>query len=120
MGYYAESSESNFKIPADKLESALAALNEWRNLFPEDARWFYFSSADTLRELLEDVGFNTEMTDQGLDVYGFDGKWFDQNKILTVLKDFVDADSYVTFIGEDHSMWQWTPEGVKEARITWV
>jgi hypothetical protein len=120
MGYYAESSEAKFIIKEDKVQAAFAELNEWRELFPEQARWFYFGNAETLQEVLENLGFGTEEDNGDISIYNFDSKWHNQTTILTVLKDFVAPDSYMSFVGEDHTMWQWTPEGVKEGRIIWV
>lgn len=120
MGYYATSLEMNYRIPADKMDAAFEALNEWRELFPEDAKWLYFGTAENLKEVFFELGFEVEIENEGLALGYFDSKWHGQDKVLEALKDFVAADSYASFVGEDHEMWKWTPAGVMTGVVAWV
>lgn len=120
MGYYATSLETNFKIPTRNLDAAFEALNEWRELFPEDAKWLYFGTAENLKEVFTELGFEVEVNELCLELGYFDSKWHGQDKVLAALKDFVSSESYVSFVGEDHEMWRWTPAGVMNAVISWV
>lgn len=120
MGYYARSTEADFLIPADKMDAALAEYKEWENLFPEKWRRCFYNEHDNLTEVFEDLGFDVAEEDGGLRVYSFDNKWRDQNIALDVFKYFVDENAYISFVGEEGELWRWTPEGVKNAVISWV
>lgn len=98
MGYYADSIDTDFIVPADKVEAALAAVNA-DNSFPE-----------TYKSLDEFVRANTcfesnEQTDKGFELGWHNDKYLSwTDSVLVALAPFAKEGSYVRFAGEDHSL----------------
>lgn len=121
MGYYATLRDTDFRIPADKLEEANAFVNTVLEENPHIQREHFWQAIDGVEHALRDLGFETDTdTDNGLTVIGFSNKWRRQDEFLDLLKGFVATDTYIDFVGEDGEMWRWTTNGVKSAIITWV
>jgi hypothetical protein len=104
MGYYANSMESDFTIPADKVPAALAAVLEAGGEGPT---------------LSEAVGSITGFEDCCDDSSGFDlGHHSDKflsrtTEVLAALAPFAREGSYVRFAGEDDSLFGFRVAGGK-------
>jgi hypothetical protein len=105
MGYTANSVDTDFTVPADKMPEALAALNASLTDGPQGAGYTSLATAAD-----EHGGFN-DSNDTGDDInYDVDGfrlgyhtdSWRDAaESFLTVLAPFATEGSYVRLIGED-------------------
>ena len=121
MGYYARIRETNFHIPADKIRQADEALNKALAKDEKLVENNFWQPVDGVAEALTEIGFDiSQDISRGITIYGFDSKWREQEDILDLVKEFVDPDTYIDFIGEDGEMWRWTTDGTKSAVITWV
>ena len=120
MGYYARTMETNFRIEADKIGEANAALAEFERLFPEEHSDHFYNEVSNVEEALLELGFDVDWEDGVLVMNCFDAKWRTQERVLNIWKDVVAADTYINFIGEDGEMWRWEPSGIKNAVISWV
>jgi len=124
MGYYANAIEGSITIPQENQDGALRSvvstltkLNEGREGWQ---RLETYEAYDSIHQVLTDEGFEYSQEDNGdLIVWGFHTKWREQETILNALADYATEDSYMGFMGEDHALWKWTPNGVVEGRITW-
>lgn len=97
MGYNVNTRGVNFTIPADKLEAATAALNEFKGNV----------QMETAEEILREVGYaDCQITEAGFELGGYSGKSFEQEEYLTALAPFAPAGSYVNWEGEDGEHWQ--------------
>ena len=98
MGYYTKITDSTLTIPADNLEPAYQAMCKlnWNNSIknggrypknpdaddsaPRDDKWFswmdwnYHETCSDAKSILEALGFETELTDDGLVIFGYDSK----------------------------------------------
>lgn len=119
MGYYADSIEIDFTVPADKVEAALVAANE-----SEDIPGTYKSLDEFVRELTCFEG--SEITPQGdFDLGYHNDKFLSYTEdVLGVLAPFVKDGSYVRFVGEDQSLFGYiVKDGKLEeqyGQITWI
>lgn len=104
MGYYANSTESDFTVPADKIAAALEAVREVGGEGPT---------------LSEAVGSITSFEDCSEGRFGFDlGHHADKflsrtEEVLAALAPFAREGSYVRFAGEDDSLFGFRVAGGK-------
>ena len=121
MGYYAKSWETDFTIPADKVDAALAALNadpERRNTCWHQSHFTGGSEPvehdcqqqKPFTSLPEAVDHNTDFTDSDIDnngdfVLGYftDSKWRGRiEDVFAVLAPFAVDGSFIRLIGDDN------------------
>jgi hypothetical protein len=104
MGYTANSVDTDFTVPADKVPDALAALNASITDDPEGAGYTSLAAA------VDEHGGFSDSDDPGDDInydgfrLGFhtDSWWWEAaESVLTVLAPFATEGSYVRLIGED-------------------
>lgn len=138
MGYYVKIMETNFRIPADKLDeayTALCALNHDPNAHKSGGSysgggkteaWFswmptnYDETCKTAQAIFEELGFTTFVEDDGaLWLTDYDSKIGDEEQFLNAIKHLVPEDAHIDWRGEDGAMWRWTPAGVLNATIIW-
>lgn len=127
MGYYVFIEESNVCIPADKCEQALYDLNVLNQInklkrggifAPDDAPeygeceglhlpWLPHSLSDYehVNDILREVGFETEMTEDEVRIVGYDTKYGCQTEILAAIakhvEPFDDEPAMIIWQGED-------------------
>lgn len=136
MSYYANVTDSDFCVPADKLDEAfkaLCALNSHeemndRHLWssepigkPADSTsvasrpdfsfghmdWDYDVRCDSVQDVLSELGFDCETGDYGVSIGEFSGSYSgDEPRFLSVLAAFVKPHSYIEFHGEDGESWR--------------
>lgn len=149
MGYYV-SSEGVITVPAENLDAAYQALvdlnkrddlkrggssraekkpasssvannpNVWFSWMP----WNYDAFYSTAQGILEELGFDTEITEDGsLTFFGYDNKTGAEDVFVEALAPYVSEDSEMIWTGEDAEKWRWTFKNgemiVQEAVITW-
>ena len=105
MGYYADSVESDFTIPADKFDAALEAINAeelWK--FWHGGRETVY--ADLIDAVEETTSFEGWEVTNGEFVLGWHNDKYltGTDEVLKVLARFANDGSYVRFSGEDHSL----------------
>ena len=142
MGYYINLTDSTFLIPAENLDSAYKALcdlNE-RDDLKHGGRygggkgrtqvWFswmdpdYPSVCPDAESIFNALGFETSLTDDGaLSLDFYDSKAGDEDKFLDAVAPFVEPGSYLSWRGEDGSIWRDIFDGKTRenqyAEITW-
>lgn len=104
MGYYADSLEIDFSIPADKVEAALAAVNAINlgNYRPEDQKP-YSSLEEAVRDLTTFEG--SSESDEGFTLGWSHDKYLSYtDDVLMALAPFAKEGSIVRLIGEDHAL----------------
>ena len=136
MGYFIHTNAMHFVIKKDNLEDsykALCQLNAKDELKtgrrgganlpekPQDStsvsnnpnKWFawidwnYDETCKSAEEIFSDLGFYTEITDEGdLFIGMFSNKCGDENVFLQAVAPFVEDGSYIEWQGEDGSMWK--------------
>lgn len=135
MGYYADSIEIDFTIPADKVAAALEAMNA-NEAFTESP---YVSILDphardekrkVYTSLAEAVNDWTTFESTVDDEKGFSLGWTHDkylsytDDVLATLAPFADEGSYVRLIGEDHTLYGFiVKDGKLEeqyGQITWI
>jgi hypothetical protein len=119
MGYYADTVDTDFVVPAANIAAALAAVTE--NSGTESA------STDNRRELLTDPAdkliaavrdrtcFECEVTDDGDFVLSYHhDKWLSATEtVLAALAQFATEGAYVRLSGEDHCLFGYRVVGGK-------
>lgn len=139
MGYYVTLVESNFTVPAHRVDAArdaLKSLNAGNNdlkVGSSEAPHFPWMDADFdqnaehLGDVLWMLSFEPEnLPDGSVDVRLFDSKWSEHIPFfLAALAPFVPDGSYLIFSGEDYGdIWRYVVEGgtLVEYRgeISWV
>jgi hypothetical protein len=143
MGYNVSTTETNWTIPADKVEDAykaVCALNHDPNARKGGGSWgggqrievwFSWMSAnyDTeckdLCEVMEMVGFDCGLEEDGTFYLGwYDSKTGDEDQFLAALAPFSTEGSYLVWQGEDGALWRNEVVGgqmvTKQAKIEWV
>ena len=141
MGYYVTTEDINIIVPKDLLEpayKAVLAMNEDDNLKrggshgAERKFWFSWMPEDLstltdLKEVLENLGFDTNYNEAGDLVLGhYDSKTGQEDLFLDAIAPFVQEMSYAIWKGEDNSFYKWEFNDGKmlvipgEMEITWM
>ena len=127
MGYCMKQRGSRFRMAAEKLPAALAAvqaLAEQKTSF----QWVdsNFAQASTVAEILEAWRWEGEfdpITGDLTDIHFIGEKLGDEEILFQALAPFVDKESFIEMEGEDGDLWRWTFDGQQMieqvARITW-
>lgn len=144
MGYYIQSTDAHWTIPADKVDDAYRAvveLNKKHHLkrggssFPlpkpegstsvsdRPDKWFswmgwnYDETCETLSEVFEELGFygSFENPDDGFFLgEEYDSKTGNEYLFLEAIAPFSTENSYINFTGEDGEMWRYI---VKDGKL---
>jgi hypothetical protein len=132
MGYYVQIDNSNFTIPADKLDEAfelLKALNHKPGVEKrggsfgggkQSAAWFswmtenYDETSKDAADIFQQLGFETELNEAGdLLLTGYDSKTGQEDLFLAEILHLATDGSEIQWRGEDGSIWKTTKTGVK-------
>lgn len=126
MGYYVTGSPSDCFIPADNVDEAyqrlmnlnsskynhLKAGGSWAN-GKQTSFWYSwmpesFEGFNSLEDILEAIGFDCEVAENG-DVYlgCYDSKSGQEELLISEIADLFDHSSLYTWNGEDGETWQW-------------
>ena len=127
MGYGMRQRDSRFRMAAEKLPAALAAVQalgkDHRNFQWVDP---YFVQASTVAEMLKAWRWEGEfdpITGDLTDIHFIGEKLGDEEILFQALAPFVDKGSFIEMEGEDGDLWRWTFDGQQMieqvARITW-
>lgn len=124
MGFYIDLTDSSWEIP----ESAevLSALKEMPTKYHAIKRgggggesWFSWMqddeilNAESAQQIFIRLGFDTEKTETGFTLNGYNDKLGQEDIFLAVVAPFVKEGSYIEFHGEDNSEWQYSVHGGK-------
>jgi len=141
MGYYVTLTDDNFVIPAEHEAAALQALKDLNKRDDlktggswsggrQTAKWFawmapdYDKTVESVADVFEMLGFDTDVTDDGTHLLGYDNKTGAEEHFLAVVAPFVEDGSFLEWRGEDGAMWRHVVENgklhTKSATITWV
>ena len=128
MRYCMQQRDSHFRMAAEKLPAALAAvqaLAEQKTSF----QWVdsnFARQASTVAEILEAWRWEGEfdpITGDLTDIHFIGEKLGDEEILFQALAPFVDKGSFIEMQGEDGDLWRWTFDGQQMieqvARITW-
>ena len=128
MGYYV-SSEGVITVPAENLDAACQALVDLKrggSSRTEKKPASYDVVYSTTQEILEELGFDTGITEDGslkLFGFGYDNEIGAGDVFVEALAPYVSEDSEMIWTGEDAEKWRWTfKDGkmiVQNAVITW-
>ena len=155
MGYFVETAEIDFAIPAENLDAAYEAMCKlnahdelkhggvWGGKDEDYAKpagstslassarknfswmdWNYDETCATAQEIFEQLGFDTDVDEEGnLRVLFYDNKTGQEELFLEACAPYVDQGSYIIWHGEDNAMWQNEFDGetmnTKHAKIVW-
>jgi hypothetical protein len=134
MGYYMKQRDAKFKMKAENLKDALAAIKKLADNTSEMSggsstgeKWFAwvgteeFLKAKTFAEAMEEWRWTVDQTDDDLewDVYDifFNGEKLGDDLVLfEAIAPYVEKDSFIIMDGEDGEVWKWKFDGktVKE------
>lgn len=106
MGYYAHSDQSDFLILRDKFGDILETMH---------GKWPEYTKEDDILDVIADFGLTAEVDNSGniANIYHEDNKFYEDvlKSLFDVLAPFVEAGSYITFRGEDDSIWAYYFDG---------
>lgn len=143
MGYFVRTIASDAFIPAENLDEAyriLRAINTdpayeplktgWRSgPGKESARFFawmsenYDQEFDTAQEILEELGFDTQMIEEGLEIHHYDRKTGNEDVFFASIGHLVEKNDSIEWEGENNERYRWLFTGenmiVQEAEIHW-
>ena len=140
MGYYVTLIDSNFTIPADKLDEAtrlLKALNHQPGIEKrggsysggkQTASWFSWMSENydqelhTAREIFAELGFDVlgggeNSSDLTLDSY--DNKMGQEDLFIDAVSHLANEDWYLEWRGEDGTYWRQSAAGTQSGRVVY-
>ena len=127
MGYYVHIEESNCMLPAKNYALAywrMCALNDHDELKRGGSRtekWFswmgknYPETCEDAKDILVELGFDMEETNDGLTIYGYDSKSGQEELFLAAISDLLITvngmyDSghkpFIVWRGEDDMVWK--------------
>lgn len=131
MGYYVNTTDSTVCIPKEKLDDAYKTLVELNNHnklkgggsypkpdnLPENEPnkhswfswmdWNYHETCSTVEEILNQLGFETELAEEGLYINYYDNKLGDEETFFKALAPFIPDGQYICWVREDHNQWRW-------------
>lgn len=116
MGYYIDVIQTEFHIPADKVNDALQAV---KALGKEGKSYSWvddnFANRDTLKATLEAWRYDITEDEEGnvTDIYFNGQKLGDDETLFRALGPFVDAGGYIEVSGEEGAQWRWAFDGEK-------
>ncbi len=135
MGYYVSIDDADWEITDNG--RSLQAIREMPEKYHAIKRggdsngnkWFSWMSDEQIKEAkcVQDVfnalGFETEKTEKGFRIVGYNSKTGQEDLFLAVMAPWTNEDSYIIWRGEDGEMWKNRIEHkrmlVQEASIQW-
>ena len=136
MGYYVRIEEADWEIK--ETPEALATIREMPKKFhhlkrggsSSGEKWFSWmndteiETTETVENVFKQLGFETESTDGGFRLIGYDSKTGQEDLFLAVMAPYTVSGSSIEWVGEDNAMWRnHVSEGkmfVDEATISWT
>lgn len=135
MGYYIRLDDANWEVK--ETPESLQAIREMpvkyhgikRGGSSNGEKWFSWmndseiENAVNVEAVFQQLGFETESTDGGFKLVGYDSKTGQEDLFLAVIAPYSVEGSYVEFIGEDDSHYRYEVEDGKmytlSAEIKW-
>jgi len=140
MGYYVSLDEADWLIPTKKIGAAYKAMcdlnscdqlksggsysggkqtNKWFSWMDEN----YPETCTDAEAVLQALGFDTEVTYEGLRIESYDNKAGDEDRFIAAIAPFSREGSFLVWRGEDGHLWRnEVKNGIVEtqtAKITW-
>jgi len=120
MGYYVYIQQSTFKLPAkdyDAAYEAMCALNQYDDIKRggsfggpgKDIKWFswmdekYPETCEDARAILCSLGFDTLISEEGIEVTSYDGKTGQEDLFLEAICPW--ASGHIVWCGESGDSW---------------
>lgn len=123
MGYYMQQEECVFKIKAENVPFALAAI---KSIEGDHFSWVGdFRPLDSFEKVMNEWRWDVYLDDKGNIVsIEFGGeKLGDDELLFTTIAPFVEPGSYIIMRGEEGALWKWKFDGKEMietyARIVW-
>jgi hypothetical protein len=135
MGYYIRLDDADWEVK--ETPEALATIREMpvkyhgikRGGSSNGEKWFSWmndteiENAETVESVFQNLGFETESTDGGFKLIGYDSKTGQEDLFLGVIAPYSVEGSYVEFIGEDDAHYRYEVDNGKmytmSAEIKW-
>ena len=125
MGYYVNIKSVDWLLPVVHEDAALQALKElnsssndhlkrggsfsggkrtevWFSWMPKD----YDKTVTTVYEVLDMLGFETEVLPEGTRIRAYDSKTGQEDLFLDAIAEFVEPGSFIEWRGEDGAFWR--------------
>ena len=136
MGYYVRIESVDWEIK--ETPEALATIREMPKKFhhlkrggsSSGEKWFSWmndteiETTETVQNVFNQLGFETQKTDDGFQLLGYDSKTGQEDLFLAVMAPYTVSGSSIEWVGEDNALWRHhISEGkmfVDEATITWT
>jgi hypothetical protein len=125
MGYYVNIEAVNWLLPVVHEDAALQALKNLNDPSndhlkrggrfaggKETAKWFswmpedYDKTVTTVYEVLDMLGFETEVLPEGTRIRAYDSKTGQEDLFLETIAEFVEPGSFIEWRGEDGAAWR--------------
>lgn len=136
MGYYIRIDDVDWEIK--ETPESLSTIREMPTKYDgikrggssSGERWFSWmndteiESAESVESVFNQLGFETESTEGGFKLLGYDSKTGQEDLFLAVMAPFTVSGSYIEWVGEDNSQWKYViSEGrmyTQDCTITWT
>ena len=69
--------------------------------------WNYPEHCATVEEILNQLGFETDLQHGELYIYSYDGKSGNEDEFFKALAPFIPDEQYICWTGEDGAQWRW-------------
>lgn len=120
MGYYVHISHCDWEIR--ETAEALATVREMPKKYhaikrggsSNGERWFSWmndaeiENAESVQHVFVQLGFETEKTDEGFAIHGYNSKTGQEDLFLAVMAPFTKEGSWMEWEGEDHEFWRFS------------
>lgn len=136
MGYYIDLVDAEWEITESP--ESLATIREMpvkyhhikRGGSSNGEKWFSWmndtdiENAETVERVFGHLGFDTEETDNGFKLVGYNSKTGQEDLFLAVMAPFTKDGSYIEWRGEDGALWKFEIRGGRmfrsESEIIWT
>lgn len=136
MGYYVRIESVDWEIK--ETPEALATIREMPTKFhhlkrggsSSGEKWFSWmndteiETTETVQNVFDQLGFETQKTEDGFQLLGYDSKTGQEDLFLAVMAPYTVSGSSIEWVGEDNALWRYhVSEGkmfVDEATVTWT
>lgn len=122
MGYYVAVDSQDFAIIKQQQPAALEAVKRVKSYWVENEK---IQEAETLEDALREWNFTVSTDSQG-SIVEFDTesqKWGQQGLLFRALAPYVQDNSYLEFVGEDHERWRYLfcngKLFIEEGQLSW-
>ena len=118
MGYYIDVMDTNFRIPADKVNDAYEAMKSIQQV----GSWVdaNFASCKDLSSIVNAWRWEVELDADSGDVVDINfcrSKLGDEDLLFSTLAPFVDGGSYIDVQGEEGERWRWFFDGTRMREV---